>query len=247
VQTVVATLPTLAENLALDEALLDEAEQSSEPCETLRLWEWLSPAVVVGRASRLVDEVHLDYCDAHHIPVLRRSSGGCAVLIGPGCLLYSVVLCLTKRPELTVLDAAHRFVLAHLQAAWQACNVSVSVAGTSDLLYGGRKFSGNSLRYKRQNLLYHGTLLCDFTSADPDCTFDMGLFGKCLRHPPREPEYRAGRKHDDFVTRVPWSDRFPRSLQHAFGAHDSPRPLPLERVSQLMTDRYGRLAWHRER
>ena len=35
------------ENLALDEALLDEAERAGSPLETLRLWEPLGPMVVV--------------------------------------------------------------------------------------------------------------------------------------------------------------------------------------------------------
>jgi len=44
------TLPSPAENLALDEALLEEAEASGRPTETLRLWEPRQPAVVVGRS-----------------------------------------------------------------------------------------------------------------------------------------------------------------------------------------------------
>ncbi len=45
------TLATPEENLALDEALLDEAEAAGRPSEVLRLWESILPAVVVGRSS----------------------------------------------------------------------------------------------------------------------------------------------------------------------------------------------------
>ena len=49
------TLPTAAENVALDEALLDAAEaaseQGSEEPEVLRLWEPTQFFVVVGRSS----------------------------------------------------------------------------------------------------------------------------------------------------------------------------------------------------
>ena len=48
--------------------------------------------VVIGRSSRTADEVDLEYCRAEGIPVLRRCSGGAAVVVGPGCLMYSVVL-----------------------------------------------------------------------------------------------------------------------------------------------------------
>jgi lipoate-protein ligase A len=43
------TLPTPAENLALDEALLDAAEAGELPDEVLRLWEFPQAVVVIGR------------------------------------------------------------------------------------------------------------------------------------------------------------------------------------------------------
>ena len=86
------SLSTPAENLALDEALLDEAEQGRGPAEVLRLWEPLEPFVVVGRSSRLAVEVDMESCRAARTPVLRRCSGGAAVVTGPGCLMYAVVL-----------------------------------------------------------------------------------------------------------------------------------------------------------
>ena len=94
------TLPTAAENLALDEALLDEAEASSAGCETLRLWEPQEPAVVIGRSSQAAIEVRLDACRELAVPVLRRASGGAAVVTGPGCLMYSLVLSYEMRPAL---------------------------------------------------------------------------------------------------------------------------------------------------
>ena len=61
-QLVDLTLATPEENLALDEALLDEAETSTSPLETLRLWESSGPLVVVGRSSQLNEEVDLPAC-----------------------------------------------------------------------------------------------------------------------------------------------------------------------------------------
>ena len=68
------TLPSAAENLALDEALLEEAEASAAAPETLRLWEPVQPAVVVGRSSQAQAEVRLDVCRKLGIPVLRRAA-----------------------------------------------------------------------------------------------------------------------------------------------------------------------------
>ncbi len=98
------TLPTPAENLALDEALLLAAEESGHAQEVLRLWEPASPMVVVGRASRVTEEVDVDACRELDIPIFRRSSGGATIITGPGCLMYAVVLGYEHRPQLRMID-----------------------------------------------------------------------------------------------------------------------------------------------
>src|SRR5688500_8952672 len=105
------TLDSPQANLALDEALLEHAERAGRPSEVLRVWESPAPIVVIGRSSRIEDEVHLDHCRTAGIPVLRRVSGGAAIVAGPGCLMYAVMLSYQVRPELRPIDAAHRFVL----------------------------------------------------------------------------------------------------------------------------------------
>src|SRR3990172_4115245 len=70
------TLDTPAANLALDEALLEQAEAEGAEAEVLRLWESPQPIVVVGRSSRVELEVDQAACAARGIPILRRASGG---------------------------------------------------------------------------------------------------------------------------------------------------------------------------
>ncbi len=79
--------------------------------EVLRLWEPAATMVVLGSSSRLETEVRLAACQNDHVPVLRRSSGGAAIVTGPGCLMYAVVLDLRLRPDLRAIDRAHRYVL----------------------------------------------------------------------------------------------------------------------------------------
>ncbi len=188
------TLPTPAENLALDEALLAEAEAASQPREVLRLWESPTPMVVLGRASQVEQEADISTCRKLGVPIYRRHSGGAAVVAGPGCLMYAVVLSYDLRPHLRMIDQAHRFVLDALAAALANLRPDVQCRGTSDLTLGGRmKFSGNSLRCCRTHLLYHGTLLYDFP---------LELIGQCLKQPPRQPDYRDQRTHRDFVVNL---------------------------------------------
>jgi lipoate-protein ligase A len=230
------TLPTPAENLALDEALLDEAETAGSGHEVLRLWEPEQTLVVVGRGSHVAHEVDLAACRRDGVPALRRGSGGAAIVSGRGCLMYAVVLSHASRPELRSIDAAHRYVLEALAGGLGRFSAGIARRGTSDLAVGERKFSGNSLRVKRTHLLYHGTLLYDFP---------LEAISRYLIEPPREPEYRRGRPHAAFVTNLPASrEALVRGVIEAFGADAERQIWPERRVAELVAEKYARDGWN---
>ncbi len=230
------TLDTPAENLALDEALLEEAEASGTMVGTLRLWEPRQHMVVVGRSSRVELEVNREACEAQGIPILRRSSGGAAIVTGPGCLMYSVVLSYAEHPALRSIDKAHRFVLDRNAQAINEVVSGAEYCGLSDLAIDGRKFSGNSLRCKQSHLLYHGTLLYDFP---------LDLIGECLKSPPRQPEYRAERSHADFVMNLPAdAASLRRSLIKAWRAETVLKDWPRELTEKLARERYAQDDWN---
>ena len=233
------TLDSPAENLALDEALLEEAEAGQLRTDLLRLWEATRPAVIIGRSSRYEEEVDVDFCERNSIPVLRRCSGGASVVIGPGCLMYSVVIAYEQQPQLRMVDAAHEFVLGKVADAVRQLVPDSQFQGTSDLTIGGRKFSGNSLRCKRDHLLYHGTLLCDF---------NLSLIASALRTAPRQPEYREGRTHAAFVTNLKVDvPRLRANLKNAFAAKQQLDAWPQDRVRKLVAQRYDLKSWNRQR
>ena len=230
------TLDSPAENLALDEALLDVAEESGEPTECLRIWESREPAVVIGRSSKVDVETRRDECARRGVPILRRSSGGAAVVIGPGCLMYAVVLSYQRRPELALLEEAHRFILGRVAAGVRRVVPGVELQGTSDLAWQGRKFSGNSLRCKRSHLLYHGTILYDFP---------VELVEQLLGVPPRQPAYRRGRSHDQFVVNLPaTAETLRQEIVAAWDAPPARVAWPRQRVQQLVAERYSQASWN---
>ena len=188
------TLATPEENLALDEALLEDAEAAG-PREALRLWESPEPLVVLGRSSqaRARGESGL-LPTSKAFACCVAASGGAAIVAAPGSLMYAVVLSYELRPALRSLDEAHRFVLETTLAALRPLVPGIARQGTSDLTLGRLKFSGNSVRCKRRHFLYHGTLLYDF---------DAALVDRCLAMPPRQPEYRENRAHSSFVANLP--------------------------------------------
>lgn len=231
------TLPTPAENLALDEALLEEAEANAADVGILRIWESSHPLVVVGRSSRVQQEARVEACNAFGIPILRRCSGGAAIVTGPGCLMYAAVLSYRRYPHLQAIDQAHRFVLGIVADALRSLGLAVELSGTSDLTLAGRKFSGNSLRCKRSHLLYHGTLLYDFR---------LELIETCLGTPPRQPEYRSGRNHAEFVRNL-HVDRaaLRNALIDGWNAEQTLDTWPAERTAELVRTRYAREDWNR--
>jgi lipoate-protein ligase A len=239
VKKLLLTLAEPAANLALDEALLEAAEAGELADEVLRLWEPAEPLVVVGRSGKVADEVDLPACQAAGVPVLRRASGGGTIVAGPGCLMYAVVLSVEQRPELAQIDAAHRWVLERLVAALRPLVPQAAWEGTSDLAIAGRKFSGNALRCKRRHVLYHGTLMYDFA---------LESVPRLLRPPPREPEYRAGRPHADFIANLPIErPTLEAALVAAWNAHQPLATWPRDAVERLCEERYRREAWNRQR
>ncbi len=246
------TRPTTVENLALDEALLLSANQDAAQRETLRLWEEPLPVVIVGRGSRVEAEVDLEACRQRKIAVLRRCSGGCAVVAGPGCLMYSVVLDLRSRAELRVIDRAHAFVLKRMRSAITSCiepesKWVVTQAGLSDLAIewpnhvaekaSRSKFSGNSLRITRHALLYHGTILYNFP---------LEIVSELLRFPPRQPDYRGHRTHEKFLTNLPLAVASIRqAIQQTWSAGSHTTRWPRTLMQRLAEEKYSRAEWNR--
>jgi len=65
-------------NMALDEVIAATVRKDSAP-PTLRLYGWKKPSVSIGCFQRISD-VHIDYCIENQIPIVRRPTGGRAIL-----------------------------------------------------------------------------------------------------------------------------------------------------------------------
>jgi len=190
------TLPTPAENLACDEALLDQcdADCGDEVLRVLRFWEPTSVFVVLGYANRAAAELNTDICVESGVPVLRRISGGGAVLQAPGCLNYALVLRTSTAPELQTTGTTNRFVMEkHRSLLENLLGVRVTIDGVTDLVVHGRKVSGNAQRRRANAILFHGTFLLNAP---------VNLMEKYLRMPSRAPAYRDGRPHQEFVANL---------------------------------------------
>jgi lipoate---protein ligase len=228
------TFPSPAANLACDEALLDACEDGSG-AEVLRFWEPTQCFVVAGYSNEAAREVNLAACRQAGVGVFRRCSGGGAVLQGPGCLNYSLVLNFDGRPALETITGANCHIMERQRAALAAVlKQAVEIKGCTDLAAGGLKFSGNAQRRKRHALLFHGTFLL---------RFDLALMDQFLKMPSRQPDYRAGRPHGRFLTNLDMAAATVKdALRAAWGAC---MPLPnVPDSGRLIAEKYDRDDWN---
>lgn len=228
------SLPAPEENLALDEWLLQQTEDSG--VETLRLWESSRPFVVLGRSNSLAGEVDTEACRQRNIPILRRVSGGGTVVQGPGCLSYAVTLAIPPAGPLASITGTNRWIMErHQNAISSLIGQPVEVKGHSDLALAGRKFSGNAQKRGRSAFLFHGTLLH---------AADLALMAAALRHPKVEPDWREGRSHGEFITNLP-TDRTAlcAALRHAWDATDDLLERPDDLTLAKLADRHREAAW----
>jgi lipoate-protein ligase A len=230
------TWPTPEQNLACDEALLLACEERGED-EALRFWEPCEYFAVVGYSGKANAEIALAACRERRVPVLRRLSGGGAVLQGPGCLNYALVLKISRHPNLRDVAATNAYVMERLKQALEPVIESpLAVQGFTDLTLGKHKFSGNAQYRKRRALLFHGSFLLNF---------DFALMEKLLPSPPKQPAYRRNRAHGEFLTNLAVPARDIKSaLRKLWGADAELKDIPLEAVETLVRDRYSREDWN---
>lgn len=173
-------------NLAVDEQLAKCAGQTGR--RVLRLWWGSNPTAVLGCADKPETALNLHECERRGVGWVKRVTGGGTVLQAPGVFNYSYTA-----PSHGQMDMRRTFergtelvvgILAQL-------GVSAQQRGVSDVAVGDLKISGNAQARKWRSVLLHGTVLVDV---------DYDLLEAVLRHPHREPDYRQGRSHRDFLT-----------------------------------------------
>jgi lipoate-protein ligase A len=231
------TLPSPAENLACDEALLDWCEENGDE-EVLRFWESPEFFVVVGYANKIASEVNVGNCGAKQIPVFRRCSGGGTVLQGAGCLNYALVLRIAENPPTASISSANQFIMERNRAAIETLlpEFKISISGHTDLAIGGSKFSGNSQRRRKKFLLFHGTFLLNF---------GLPLVSELLQMPSKEPDYRQKRSHGEFIANLNLpADKVKAALAKTWNANEELSNPPLQLISKFAHEKYATSEWN---
>jgi lipoate-protein ligase A len=154
-----------------------------------RFFETMRHAVVLSSSNSAEREAFGEVCRDLNIPVLQRRGGGGTVLLGPGCLVLTFAFFAKD-----VFSNQRYFGM--INGLWAEALAEAGIGGLvtrghSDLAHGEQKIAGTSLFRRKHLVVYQGSLLV---------VPDFELIGQVLRHPSREPDYRKGRPHREFLT-----------------------------------------------
>jgi lipoate---protein ligase len=231
------TCSTVEEDLALDEALLIEADEHGGEA-VLRFWERPNYAVVMGASRSKDHDVQSEACRTEGVPVLRRSSGGGTVLVGPGALNVAFVLPEDAQPGLWAVDAAQRYVLERLAASIRQAGPAVTILGLGDLVLDGRKCGGSAQRRLKHWFLVHCSILYQMSIA---------RIARYLAVPDRQPGYRERRSHEDFLSNLPLARRILLdAIRGAWSPGSALSPPPagaLGRLPDLLSAKFANPGW----
>lgn len=145
--------------------------------------------VVMGAAGKSEREVFAETLRARGIPLYKRKGGGGTVLLGPETIIITIHAYATHQFQNLAYFSAVNQALITVFRQW--ADLDYGERGISDITVGPRKILGSSIYRRKHLLLYQASLLHHL---------NIDLVEQTLRHPPKEPDYRAGRDHRAFMT-----------------------------------------------
>jgi len=166
---------TGAENMALDEAML-EAHAAGLVPPTLRVYGWHPPAVSLGKFQRLEATVAAESCARLGVDVVRRPTGGRAILHTAEEVTFSLVVSAARLGTTGVMDS-YRRLAGGIACALRALGLEArlvergapprggtpdpacfAVKARCDLMVGDSKLVGSAQVQRRGYLLQQNSL-----------------------------------------------------------------------------------------
>lgn len=136
---------------ALEEYVLTKLLKDDETY----FFTWEIHGVVIGKNQVIENEVNLNYLKEHQIDVYRRPTGGGCVYADHRNTMFSIV---TKRAN---KEFTFKTYLSKIIDAMKLLDVHIEFSGRNDLLFEGKKISGNAFLQNKYGMLMHGTFLYD--------------------------------------------------------------------------------------
>ena len=162
-----------AENMALDEALMERAERADE--WVLRVYAWSTPTISFGRNQTALARYDVDRIREAGVDVVRRPTGGRAILHHRE-ITYSVTAPVADAGDLRAsYGRINRILLTGLRSLGVEASIAHPTAratapgitpcfdtpSTGELTLGDRKLAGSAQWRSGGALLQHGSILVE--------------------------------------------------------------------------------------
>ncbi len=146
-----------ARQMAIDEAILTARIKGKVP-NTLRFFTWQPPCVTIGFFQNLEEEVNLIKAQSMGIDVVRRYTGGGAVLHEHEST-YS--LAISEKDASSDIVESYKDICSGIIKALLSLGIKAEFKPINDIIVGNKKISGNAQTRKSGVILQHGTILLD--------------------------------------------------------------------------------------
>lgn len=168
---------------------LPDAALFSGTGDGMLVWRPDDTYIVLGQSNSPEMSLIAENIIADEVAVTRRPTGGEAVVLTPAMAVITVA---REFSEMKGSKEFFREVNAMITEALTDLGVmDLNEKGISDITIGTRKILGSSMHRREGRLVYHAVL---------NLGENPTIFGRYLRHPRREPDYRQNRSHSEFVT-----------------------------------------------
>jgi lipoate-protein ligase A len=225
-------------NMAIDEALIENIAEAP----VLRIYGWRPAAISVGYFQSIKEEVDLEKCSQLGVDVVRRLTGGGAVL-HEFELTYSFI---TKQYPQNIMESC-RWICDAIVMSINRLGYDASFVPLNDILVNGKKVSGSAQTRRKGMLLQHGTLLL---GVDVDKMFSVlkvpseKLRDKIIKDVKERVTSLAGTTFDDMASslKISFAEKFDAKL-----VADSLSIEEISRAKWLAERKYSSKEWNLRR
>ena len=130
--------------------------------EALCLVSPATPYVCIGYHQDLEQEVDLEFCRTHDIPIFRREVGGGAVFLDGNQLFFHLILKHDNPIAPKRIDAFYQKFLKPVIAVHHRIGLQVEYKPVNDLIFQNRKISGTGAAEIGDSIVFVGNLILDF-------------------------------------------------------------------------------------
>ncbi|WP_084070061.1 lipoyl protein ligase domain-containing protein [Desulfocicer vacuolatum] len=152
---------TAAENMALDDALLELKGKGRSP-NTVHFLQFAPRSVLVGFHQSVSEEIRTGYCREKGIEINRRITGGGAIFFDESQIGWEVICDKQFFNQSFVTDKLFSILCEPVVTALDMLGVRACFRPRNDIEINGRKISGTGGTESEGAFLFHGSLLTDF-------------------------------------------------------------------------------------